>query len=38
MLKMLILFSILLSGCSSIGIVPRDSKDALPYASEVDSV
>lgn len=36
MLKVLILFSILLGGCSSIeGIIPRDSKDALRYASEV---
>ncbi|WP_233080237.1 hypothetical protein [Rheinheimera soli] len=35
MLKMLILFSIFLSGCSLNGIVPRNSKDALRYASEV---
>ncbi len=35
MLKTVVLFSILLSGCSSMISVPRDSKDALRYASEV---
>lgn len=35
MLKKVVLFSFLLNGCSSMISVPRESKDALRYVSEV---
>lgn len=35
MLKMAVLCSVFLSGCSSMISIPRDSKDALRYASDI---